>query len=99
MCFASDYSVFNVSDIHDHRNKRGALNPLFSQRAVFDLEDVIQGKIDHMLRKIEELSRACRNVNFHFIFRAVTIDIVTDFCYAEPYKFVYPPNVLRGLAS
>jgi len=86
MCFASDYSVFNVSDPRDHRNKRSALSPLFSQRAVFELEGVIQDKIEHMMRKISELSAAEKLVNFHFIFRAVTIDIVTDFCYAEPYK-------------
>ncbi|RYO90662.1 hypothetical protein DL766_002869 [Monosporascus sp. MC13-8B] len=94
MCFASDYSVFNVSDPHDHRIKRGALSPLFSQRAVFELEGVIQDKIDHMLRKIDELSRAGRNVNFHFLFRAVTIDIVTDFCYAEPYNQLDAPDFL-----
>ncbi|KAI1373460.1 cytochrome P450 [Hypoxylon crocopeplum] len=94
MSFASDYSVFNVSDPHDHRNKRGALSPLFSQRAVFELEDVIQSKVEHMLRKIAELSSVGEDVNFHFIFRAVTIDIVTDFCYAEPYNQLDAPNFM-----
>ncbi|KAI0966725.1 cytochrome P450 [Xylaria arbuscula] len=94
MCFASDYSVFNVSDPRDHRNKRAALSPLFSQRAVFELESVIQDKIDHMMRKMSELSSTGKSVNFHFIFRAVTIDIVTDFCYAEPYNQLDAPAFL-----
>ncbi|ROW03899.1 hypothetical protein VPNG_07309 [Cytospora leucostoma] len=85
-CFASDYSVFNVSDPQDHRRKRAVLSPLFSQRAVYDLEHVIQDKIEHMLRKISELAENKEAVNFHFIFRAVTIDIITDFCYAQPYN-------------
>lgn len=53
---------------------------------MYDLEHVIQDKIEHMLRKISQLAENKKAVNFHFIFRAVTIDIITDFCYAQPYK-------------
>ncbi|KAK9772686.1 putative Cytochrome P450 [Seiridium cardinale] len=92
MCFASDYSVFNVSDPHDHRQKRAALSPLFSQRAIYELEDVVQDKVEHMLRKMSDIAKEGKTVNFHFIFRAVTIDIVTDFCYAEPYNQLDAPD-------
>jgi cytochrome P450 len=88
MCFASDHSVFNVSDPRDHKRKRSVLSPLFSPRAVLDLEVVIQDKIERMMRRIHQHYQDGKDMNFHFIFRAVTIDIVTDFCYAEPYKYV-----------
>lgn len=85
--FASDYSVFNVSDLEDHKRKRAVLSPFFSPKAVLDLESVIQDKIEKLMGRVQQHYDDSIDLNFHFAFRAVTIDIVTDFCYAEPYKY------------
>ena len=77
-----------MTDPAVHKEKRAALSPLFTQRAVLDLEPVIQKQIDRLNERLMEHSKDDKAVNFHFAFRAVAVDIVTDFCYATPYKFV-----------
>ncbi|KAI9674802.1 MAG: hypothetical protein M1817_001706 [Caeruleum heppii] len=90
--FASDNSVFNVSDPSVHREKRLALSPLFTQRAVLDLEPLIQRRIDRLCGRLVEYHHAGNAVNFHFAFRALAVDVVTDFCYAQSYNQLDIPD-------
>lgn len=78
--FGTPESSFGTSPHDLHRSRRGAIAPLFSKRAVSELEPVIQQYVDQLK------SRLCGAdiVNLFDAFACLTGDIITDYCFARP---------------
>ncbi|KAF2164366.1 hypothetical protein M409DRAFT_25245 [Zasmidium cellare ATCC 36951] len=64
-----------------HRMRRGALNPFFSKRTVDQLETSIRAKTEKLCAKIAEYAREEKVVELGTAFTALTLDVITEYCY------------------
>ncbi|KAJ6499845.1 cytochrome P450 [Mycena vulgaris] len=88
--FRQDLSSFGFLDAREARRRREMLSPLFSRRAILQLEHVIQGKVDKLITNIlsHEGDTPC---NLFMAFRAATLDIITSYCFAQSFEALdYP---------
>ncbi|KAG6909790.1 hypothetical protein DXG01_015283 [Tephrocybe rancida] len=79
-CFATDLSVFAMTDAHEATQRRNLIGPLFSRRAILKLEGVVQTKVDNLVARLLEYQHN-EAANLDFAFRATTLDIVTAYCF------------------
>jgi hypothetical protein len=87
-----------------HRVRRAAINPLFSRRVVLDLEGVVQLKVQWLCRRLSEALRAGKPMDLHHGFRAVSVDVITDYAFDNCFNLLDSPNLgadffnlLRGM--
>lgn len=79
---------------HDlHRLRRSAINPFFSKRAVTQLEDKVRSKIDLMCERLRERATSGEVVNIGGAFTAVTLDVISEYCYDESYNALDTPDL------
>ncbi|KAJ3999225.1 cytochrome P450 [Lentinula boryana] len=75
---------FGFCDPVEARTRRSLLLPLFSRRAVLALEYTIQKKIDQLLNILKEhYNSPSSTLSMAMAFRALTLDIITSYCFAE----------------
>ncbi|KAK5119639.1 hypothetical protein LTR85_007468 [Meristemomyces frigidus] len=78
---------------HDlHRARRTAINPFFSKRAVMQLEDSVRNKVGLMCRKITDLARTESVVDIGTVLTALTLDVISEYCYDESYGCLEQPG-------
>lgn len=81
--FGTPLSLFG-SELHEaHKARRSAINPFFSRSSVLRLEPVIKGKVQKMCDNVSESSKRGELVHLRQAFVAVTVDIVTEYSFAE----------------
>ena len=87
-----------------HRVRRAAISPLFSRRVVLDLEGVVQSKVQKLCRRLSEALRAGKPMDLHHGFRAVSVDVITDYAFDNCFNLLDGPNLgadffnlLRGM--
>jgi cytochrome P450 len=86
MC--APHSSFGTISNEAHRIKRGAMNPMFSRQKVLDLESIVQAKVDKVIRRVQEGLEADTAVDLHHAFRAVSVDVASEFSFGECYDFL-----------
>jgi cytochrome P450 len=86
MC--APHSSFGTLNNEAHRIKRGAMNPMFSRQKVLDLESIVQAKVDKVIRRVQEGLEADTPVDLHHAFRAVSVDVASEFSFGECYDFL-----------
>lgn len=78
---------------HDlHRIRRGALNPFFSKKAVTDLEKDTRRKVDSLCERLKEYARNGRTVPLGRACTAVTLDVISQYCFDACYNCVEAPE-------
>lgn len=82
--FHTSDSVFTFTDPILAKKRRDILNPLFSRRSILKLESIIQEKVNTLMDIITEEYRD-KPVNLHQAFKAVTMDVITAYCYAQSF--------------
>ncbi|KAE9397343.1 cytochrome P450 [Gymnopus androsaceus JB14] len=71
-------------DPEEAKYRRGLLRPSFSRQAVLSLEYTIQQKIEQLLTLLEEhYNSPSSPVQLGVAYRALTIDIITSYCFAQ----------------
>jgi len=75
-----------------HRVRRGALNPLFSKKAVLQLEGVVQSKVKKLMNSISQKLTQGESVDLYHGFRALSVDIITDYAFDNCYNQLDSPN-------
>ncbi|GAD97354.1 benzoate 4-monooxygenase cytochrome P450, putative [Paecilomyces variotii No. 5] len=78
-----------------HRLRRRAINPFFSKKAVAELIPAIQGPIDILCKRLEDASETGETLNMKYMYAAVTMDIIRDYCFARPPENVFKPDFGR----
>lgn len=73
-----------------HRLRRNSLNPFFSKKSVVDLLPAIQRPVYLLCKRLRHASTDNETVNMKYIFAAVTLDIINDYCFSRE-----PENVLK----
>jgi hypothetical protein len=68
--------------------RRAALNPLFSRKMVLELQHVVQSKVDKLYRRLAEAVDSGKALDLHHGFRAVSLDIFTDYAFDDCYNLL-----------
>ncbi|KAJ4483055.1 cytochrome P450 [Lentinula edodes] len=89
---------FGFCDPQEARSRRNLLLPLFSRRAVVALEYTIQRKIDLLLDTLKEnYNSPTSTVSMAIAYRALTLDIITSYCFAESANTLSDPKFRHPL--
>jgi hypothetical protein len=64
-----------------HRQRRSPLNPFFSRKAIVDSEFIVHDKAERLCRRIGKAAREKQPVNLTRGFRALSVDVVTDYSF------------------
>ncbi|KAL4864238.1 hypothetical protein BDV12DRAFT_176445 [Aspergillus spectabilis] len=75
-----------------HRIRRSALNPFFSKRSVQNLLPVMQRPIKILCDRLCTASDKGLTVNLKYIYAAVTLDIINDYCFARDPVYILKPD-------
>jgi hypothetical protein len=86
--FGVDESTFGTFSNELHRVRRAALNPRFSRKVVLNLQDIVQSKVQKLCRKVADQLRANKPANIHNGFRAVSVDVITDYAFDNCYNLL-----------
>jgi hypothetical protein len=72
--------------------RRQALNPYFSKQSVTKLEPAIQAVIENLSRRLREFRESKEPVNLGNAYAALTMDIISEYCFAKSYGCVDRPD-------
>jgi cytochrome P450 len=84
--FGLKTAAFGTTSNELHRVRRAAINPAFSRKAVLQLEDIVQEKTAKLVSRIEDLLAEGQPVDLHHGYRALSVDIITDYSFDDDYK-------------
>ncbi|QDS68969.1 hypothetical protein FKW77_008901 [Venturia effusa] len=77
-------SILHAGD-EDHARQRRLLSHAFSERALRDQEDIIQGYVDLLVSNLREDAEGGKVVDMTFTTDLITFDIVSDLSFGEPF--------------
>lgn len=91
--FSIAYSSFTTPSNEVHRRRRAALNPFFSRKMVLELEDVVHSKANTLCGLVSRKFSAGEPVDLHHAFRAVSVDVITDYAFGKSYDLLDSPDL------
>jgi cytochrome P450 len=93
--FGLPYSSFTTCSNEVHRLRRGAIQPMFSRKQVLELESVVQEKAEKLCALVSRRFNTGEPVDLHHAFRAVSIDVITDYSFNKCYDLLDAPDLGR----
>ena len=90
--FGLKTAAFGTTSNELHRIRRSAISPSFSPKAVLQLEDIVQEKTAKLIARMKYLFDRGKAVDLHHGFRALSVDIITDYSFDDDYKQLESPN-------
>jgi len=118
--FLADTASIGIMDNHAHRARRELLTPLFCRQNVIDMERVIWKTAYTLCDKLQAYTpqsgqpQASRKIGTKVLFKMLTSDIISDFCYGKSFESVekvemettmagvdkaIPPRFIRAMAG
>lgn len=85
-------SIFSTVNHEHHRLRRAPLNPLFSKKAVTELEPVIRGKVEKLCDRFERSAKEKSVVRVDCAFMAVTMDVICSYCFGSDRNYLDQEN-------
>jgi len=86
--FGIAYSTFSTGPNSIHRIRRGMLSPFFSRQMVIELESIVQSKAAKLVNLIKASVPNNQAVDLHHAFRAISVDVVTDYAFGQSYDLL-----------
>jgi cytochrome P450 len=74
-----------MADERDHARQRRALAHAFSQRALMEQEDILQGYVNKFILRLKELASTGTPANMVSWYNFCTFDIIGDLSFGEPF--------------
>ena len=93
--FSLKYSSFTTCPNDVHKLRRGPLNQSFSRKMVLELEDVVQSKAQKLCSLVTQKFLVGQDVDLHHAFRAVSIDVITEYGFNKCYDLLDEPDLGR----
>ena len=90
--FGTSSSVFNTVPHSEHRMRRAPLNPFFSKKSVVKLEPMIISVVEKLCARLKRFQLSEKAVNLRHAFAALTMDVITDYAFANPYNCLDEPD-------
>ncbi|KAK9327706.1 cytochrome P450 [Lipomyces starkeyi] len=82
-CFGEDRSSFGFLTYNEAKQRKDVLQPLFSRRAITNMQGLIREKIDHLASVLTARDATGKSSDLFFAFRCFTMDTITAFCFAK----------------
>lgn len=94
--FGIGYSTFSTGPNSVHRVRRGRLDPFFSRRNVINLEHIVQSRAEKLTDLVSSKLARKEAVDMHHAFRAISVDVITDYAFGESYHLLDTADLGRG---
>jgi cytochrome P450 len=91
--FGIRYSTFSTGPNNVHRVRRGRLDPFFSRRTVLQLEHIVEARAEKLTRLLSSKFANNEAVDLHHAFRAISVDVITDYAFGESYHILDTPDL------
>ncbi|KAJ3734035.1 cytochrome P450 [Lentinula guzmanii] len=83
--------LVSTCDPEDAKNRRSLLGPMFSRRAVLELEFTVQLKVNQLISLLKECSTSSDSgIQMAMAYRSITTDVITEYCFAESANTLTP---------
>ncbi|THV04023.1 cytochrome P450 [Dendrothele bispora CBS 962.96] len=89
-CFAMNESSFTYTDPEAHRRRVQMINPFFSRRAIVELENVVQEKVDKFITRMISHPKD-RAINMFWAFRCASVDVITSYVLGQDFHAMDHP--------
>lgn len=83
--FGIGYSTFSTGPNALHRIRRGKLDPFFSRRNVLSNISIVQSRAETLTELISSKFARKEAVDLHHGFRAISVDVITEYAFGESY--------------
>ncbi|KAF2758957.1 putative cytochrome P450 [Pseudovirgaria hyperparasitica] len=83
--FGNENSVLTTAPDALHRIRRNALNPFFSRQRIVDLQTIIKGKLDILIRKVQTAKTNGQPIVISRGFQAFAEDVIMNYTFAHDY--------------
>ncbi|KAK5994291.1 Cytochrome P450 monooxygenase [Cladobotryum mycophilum] len=90
--FGEDRSSFGFLTYTESKQRKDIMAPLFSRRAIFELQDLVQSNVDRLCRVLENNDEAGKSSDLFLGLRCFTMDTITSFCFAKSVNALGEPN-------
>lgn len=91
--FCIPHATFCTPGNELHKRRRAALNPMFSRKMMLNLEDVVQDKARRLVGITERGIARGEPVDLHHAFRAVSVDVITEYAFDKSYSLLESPDL------
>lgn len=85
-------SVISTKDHDLHRRRRGYIANLFSKMAIFDLENVIQSKVDKLVMRMKQAYSTEETLVGPLMFGSLAVDVISHYAYGESFGDLDKPG-------
>lgn len=92
-------SHFVTMDNEEHRRKRSRLNPFFAKKKIVELEDVVQSHALKLCDMTADKFAKGEAMDLHHGFRAVSVDVITDYALNRSYNLLAAPDMGKFFAD
>ena len=82
------YSTFTAGPVAVHKPRRARFDPFFSRRNVLNLEHLVQARAEKLSEIISSKSSRNEVVDLHHAFRAISVDVISDYAFGESYELL-----------
>ncbi|KAG6872652.1 hypothetical protein C0995_007982 [Termitomyces sp. Mi166 len=91
--FNEKESVFGYIDVKKAKQRKDIIRPLFSRRAILNLENVIQNTVDQLVAALLlQTPPGGKPVNLHLGYLSTSMEIIMSYCFARSYGAVSTPS-------
>jgi hypothetical protein len=94
-----EHSAFACVSNEDHRRRRAPMESFFSRRAVLELEGVVRDKVGKVCRLVEERTGQGKVVDLYAAFRAVSMDVITEYAFDSCWDQLDQPDLGRWFSE
>ncbi|KAI0791428.1 cytochrome P450 [Abortiporus biennis] len=88
----ANYSSFTTRDYATAKKRKDVLTPLFSRRAIIELQSLVQEKMTTLCDIIAVRSKEGLKSNLEQGFKCFSLDTITSFCFARSMNALRSPN-------
>lgn len=92
--FGVPESVAATVDHHQHRSRRGYMNPYFSKRSIVSMEPLIHERVTALLDRFDGALKAGEMISLDKAFSALTADIITERFFGIHYDYLSVPDLV-----
>ncbi|KAF8874994.1 cytochrome P450 [Infundibulicybe gibba] len=84
--FNQSQSSFGFIDPQLAKNRKDVIRPLFSRRAILNLETVVQDAVKKLVKALLVYEKPQRAANIHMAFLSTSMEVITSYCFAQSFN-------------
>lgn len=86
-------ATFHTIDAQEHKIRRGAIAPFFSQKSILALEPTLQRIVIKVCSRLSEFENSKQPVDLRLLFSCMTTDIITEYAFPHCFNLLSTPDL------